>query len=71
MKYRGVCVGGRRQGQKMAHDHRERIHDELHNDTFVVTGPNKPDNQWVRTGKYVYDARHEPTWNWVPDKKTC
>jgi hypothetical protein len=71
MRYRGMCAGGPRDGQEMAHDHRVRIHEELLNGTFIVNGPNKPDNQWVRTGKYVYDARHElPRWNWVADEKT-
>jgi hypothetical protein len=54
----------------MAHDHRVRVHEELLNGTFIVNGPNKPDNQWVRTGEYLYDERCEPPrWNWVADKK--
>lgn len=70
-RYRGECVGGPRDGETMTHDHRERIEYELLNNTLIVTGGPNLDDQWPRTGKYVYDARHEiPRWNWIPDEKT-
>ena len=48
MRYRGVCVGGPRDGQEMAHDHRERIEHGLLNNTFIVTGGPSFDEQWPR-----------------------
>jgi hypothetical protein len=71
MRYRGVCAGGPRDGQEMAHNHREHIERELLNNTFIVTGGPSFDEQWPRIGKYVYDARDDPPrWNWVADEKT-
>jgi hypothetical protein len=65
MKYAGVCVGGPRDGQRMSHNHRVRMNEEWRNDRFIVTGPGSKEDQWITTGKYVFDAKHK-RWTWEP-----